>query len=135
MAKSLINVLARSSTHKFLHVSNAFFGCDNASTVAASRSLSTGATAFALAKLTPAEVSARLRAGEFTTGEEDHVFRSGPVKSVDFNKLRSNNPIEDAHAEGVADLGEGGRKAMLFAIIDGHGGASCGQVWAYHVYV
>ena len=73
------------------------------------------------------EVSTRLRRHEFTTGEGEHIFGlAGPVKAVDINKLRSNMPIEDAHAEGVADLGD--RKAILFSVIDGHGGPTCGQV-------
>ena len=39
-------------------------------------------------------------------------------------KFRSNNPVEDAHAEArlTADGG------YLFGIYDGHGGAACGQV-------
>ena len=72
-------------------------------------------------------MSTRLRRHEFTTGEGEHIFGlAGPVKAVDINKLRSNQPIEDAHAEGVADLGD--RKAILFSVIDGHGGPTCGQV-------
>ena len=73
------------------------------------------------------QVSTRLRRHEFTTGEGEHIFGlAGPVKAVDINKLRSNIPIEDAHANGVADLGD--RKAILFSVIDGHGGPTCGQV-------
>ena len=73
------------------------------------------------------QVSTRLRRHEFTTGEGEHLFsEAGPVKAVDVNKLRSNIPIEDSHTAGVADLGD--RKAILFSVIDGHGGPTCGQV-------
>ncbi len=152
MAKSLIHAVARTASkrHKILQASttskfksnqhhvlfcslcDSHFGCDPPLVAVGSRFFSAGVVrASPLAsKLTPAEVTSRLRGNEFTTGEEEHIFRAGPVKSVDFNKLKSNNPIEDAHAEGVADLGD--RKALLFAIIDGHGGASCSQVKGYY---
>merc|ERR1719154_85320 len=74
------------------------------------------------AKLTPAEVTSVLRANEYSSTSLPH----GPVKSFDMNTLQSNNPIEDAHSEGVVTVGDG----LLFGIFDGHGGAACGQVVA-----
>jgi len=80
-------------------------------------------------KLTPTEVTSILRANEYHSVE----LPPGPVKSYETNTLRSNNPIEDAHAESLLTNGCG----YLFGIFDGHGGAACGQVTAkrLHSYV
>ena len=75
--------------------------------------------------LTPVEVTALLRESEFTSSRP-----MGPVKSYDLNTLRSNNPIEDSHSEGVVNLGGSRRPQVMFGMFDGHGGAACGQVVA-----
>lgn len=130
MAKSLVSaIISRNSreNRKFnvFLFHNALAASESHAALA--RNFSAASVNAAGAKLTPTEVSTRLRRHEFTTGEGEHIFGvAGPVKAVDINKLRSNVPIEDAHAEGVADLGD--RKAILFSVIDGHGGPTCGQV-------
>ncbi|XP_011299583.1 pyruvate dehydrogenase [acetyl-transferring]-phosphatase 1, mitochondrial [Fopius arisanus] len=81
----------------------------------------TGARWYAsLPKLTPEEVTRILRTNEFT-----QEFEGGqPIKYYDSNQLASNNPLEDARAEGRCRLTNG----LLFGIFDGHGGNSCAQV-------
>lgn len=90
------------------------------------RSLRTSGVLGYQAKLTPAEVTSILRGNEYSRTE----LPSGPVKAFEMNSLRSNNPVEDAHAE--ARLTSGGEEGggYLFGIYDGHGGAACGQVVA-----
>ena len=79
------------------------------------------------AKLTPAEVTTILRANEYTNNN----LEDGPVKSFDTNTLQSNSPIEDSHAEAFLKSKSGG---LLFGIMDGHGGAACGQVVAKRLF-
>ena len=62
--------------------------------------------------MSPQEVQDTLRMNEYTSGEQfisqDTVTggdASCPVKSFDMNVLRSNNPIEDSHAEAIIRLG------------------------------
>eukprot|EP00096_Caligus_rogercresseyi_P009208 TRINITY_DN3089_c0_g1_i1.p1 TRINITY_DN3089_c0_g1~~TRINITY_DN3089_c0_g1_i1.p1 ORF type:complete len:470 (-),score=135.61 TRINITY_DN3089_c0_g1_i1:798-2207(-) len=80
-----------------------------------------------LPRFTPQEVSRILRVNEYTSGEFSPG--SGPVKSFDLNSLKSNNPIEDSHAEAVLHGGRG----FLFGVIDGHGGPACAQVVAKRI--
>jgi pyruvate dehydrogenase phosphatase len=67
-------------------------------------------------------VSVILRKNEYT--DDSNCLK--PVKSYDMNTLKSNNPIEDSHAE--ACLTANSSAGMLFGIFDGHGGPACGQV-------
>ena len=73
-------------------------------------------------KLAPAEVTSVLRNNEYTCSD----LPAGPVKFFDTNTLQSNDPIEDSHASALT-VGGG----YLFGIFDGHGGAACGQVFAF----
>ncbi|XP_015122977.1 pyruvate dehydrogenase [acetyl-transferring]-phosphatase 1, mitochondrial [Diachasma alloeum] len=73
-----------------------------------------------LPKLTPEEVTRILRTNEFT----QELVGSNSIKYYDSNQLASNNPLEDARAEGRCRLTNG----LLFGIFDGHGGNSCAQV-------
>jgi len=87
------------------------------------------------ARMSPQEVQDTLRMNEYTSGEQfippDGSGNSScPVKSFDMNVLRSNNPIEDSHAEAIIRVGSKSPNGMLFGIFDGHGGAACGQVVA-----
>jgi len=89
------------------------------------------------ARMSPQEVQDTLRMNEYTSGEQfisqDTVTggdASCPVKSFDMNVLRSNNPIEDSHAEAIIRLGSKAPNGMLFGVFDGHAGAACGQVVA-----
>nr|CAG4638439.1 EOG090X05SW [Cyclestheria hislopi] len=74
-------------------------------------------------KLTPQQVTSILRANETM-----HDFKKpGTVlKSVDWNQLSSNNPIEDSLA--IAQLQDG--QTYLLGVFDGHGGPSCARVLA-----
>ncbi|XP_040581537.1 pyruvate dehydrogenase [acetyl-transferring]-phosphatase 1, mitochondrial [Lepeophtheirus salmonis] len=81
-----------------------------------------------LPRFTPQEVTRILRSNEFTSGEFSPG--TGPVKSFDINSFKSNNPIEDSHAEGLLKVGS---KGFLFGVIDGHGGPACGQVVAKRI--
>jgi len=94
-------------------------GSENVSGV---RSLRTSGALGYQAKLTPTEVTNILRNNEYSKTD----LPDGPIKAFEMNSLRSNNPVEDAHAEArlTADGG------YLFGIYDGHGGAACGQVVA-----
>lgn len=82
-------------------------------------------------RLTPQEVSAILRANEYTS-EEISVDGNGPVKAFDINTLRSNDPVEDSHNEVIVRPPGSNEKSdpttLLFGVFDGHGGAACGQV-------
>lgn len=65
------------------------------------------------------------------TNEYSYEFTlPGPIRSYDSNQLASNNPIEDARAEGTCILTTG----SLFGVFDGHAGAACAQVISKRLY-
>ena len=62
------------------------------------------------ARMSPQEVQDTLRMNQYTSGEQfippdESGNSSCPVKSFDMNVLRSNNPIEDSHAEAIIRVG------------------------------
>ncbi|KAK2726475.1 pyruvate dehydrogenase [acetyl-transferring]-phosphatase 1, mitochondrial-like isoform X2 [Artemia franciscana] len=76
--------------------------------------------------LSPAQATEILRANEVSR----ILTRPGAVKTVEWNQLGSNTPIEDTLAVAHCKPSKG----MLFGVFDGHGGPSCAQVLAKRIF-
>ena len=92
------------------------------------RSIALSSTHMHKTKMSPAEVTKRLKANEFTKKDLPKRPKCS-VKSFDINTLESNQPVEDSTAQAILPNG-----AMLFGVFDGHGGAACGQVVARRIF-
>jgi len=94
-----------------------------------SRSLALSCPHQYTAKLSPAEVTIKLKGNEYTKSD----LPQGAVKNFDSNTLQSNNPTEDSQSHAIINKAKG-EASYLFGIFDGHGGASCGQVVAKRLF-
>nr|CAG4646246.1 EOG090X05SW [Macrothrix elegans] len=74
-------------------------------------------------KLSPNQATQILQANEKTY----EVSKPGTIlKSIDWNQLASNNPLEDSLA--IAELCD--KRSYLLGVFDGHGGPACARVLA-----
>jgi len=75
--------------------------------------------------LSPSQITSILVSNESKASFDKPNQGRQSVRWFDSNRLASNSPIEDRRAVGrLAQTG-----GQLFAVLDGHGGAACAQVY------